>query len=97
MFESIVRWLNKGKLSKDTAKMRLQHILVIDRTGVSPEILEALRDDIFVVISKYFDIKEDGVEMNLESDDDSMALIANIPVMGIKRQPTRQKKQPVSS
>lgn len=93
MFETLIRWLNKGKLSKDTARIRLQHILVIDRTGVSPEILEALRDDMLGIISKYFEVKEEDLKMNLKSDEDSMALVANIPVLSIRR----HLKQPVPS
>ncbi|MBM3212590.1 cell division topological specificity factor MinE [Candidatus Poribacteria bacterium] len=96
MFEAIIRWLNRGKLSKDKARIRLQHILVIDRTGVSPEILDALRDDMFAIINKYFDIQLDEVEMKLEKDDESVALIANIPIVRSKREFERQK-QPTTS
>ena len=93
MFENLSRWLRKGKGSKNTAKSRLQLILVHDRTGVSPEILDSLREDMFLVISKYFIIKEDDVEMSLERDEDAVALVANIPVLSMKR----LQKQPASS
>lgn len=86
MFESISRWLRKSKNSKDVGKSRLQFILVHDRIGVSPETLDSLREEIFQVISKYFVIKEDGVEMTLERDEDAVALVANIPVESMKRQ-----------
>lgn len=85
MFEGINRWLRRGKGSKTTVKNRLQLILIQDRTGVSPEILDALRDDMFSVISKYFIIKENDVEMSLETEDDTVALVANIPVLKMKR------------
>ena len=85
MFEGIGRWLRKGKNSKTVVKNRLQLILIQDRTGVSPEILDALRDDMFDVISKYFVVEEESVEMSLETHDDSVALIANIPVLKMKR------------
>ena len=84
MFDGISRWLRRGKNSKTVVKNRLQMILIHDRTGVSPEILDALREDMFTVISKYFIVEEDGVEMSLESQDDSVALIANIPVLKMK-------------
>jgi cell division topological specificity factor len=93
VFEAISRWLRKGKGSKITGKSRLQLILVHDRTGVSPEILDSLRDDIFRVISKYFVVKENDVEMDIERDEDSVALVANIPILSMKR----QQKQPVAS
>ncbi|MFC1718490.1 cell division topological specificity factor MinE [Candidatus Poribacteria bacterium] len=88
MFEGLGRWLRRGKGSRTTVKNRLQLILIQDRTGVAPEILDALRDDMFQVISKYFIIQEDDVEMTLESDDDAVALVANIPVLKLKRQPS---------
>ena len=97
MFEGISRWLRRGKGSGATVKNRLQLILIQDRTGVSPEILDALRDDMFNVISKYFIVQEDDVEMSLETDDDSVALVANIPVLRIKRQsPSLQGQSPSS-
>ncbi len=86
MFENISRWLRGGKGSKTTVKNRLQLILIQDRTGVSPEILDGLKDDMFQVISKYFEVNESDVEMSLETDDDAVALVANIPVLRIKRQ-----------
>ena len=87
MFESLSRWLRRGKGSRTTVKNRLQLILIQDRTGVAPEILDALRDDMFQVISKYFEVKGDDVEMSLETEEDSVALVANIPVLKLKRQP----------
>ena len=85
MFDGISRWLRRGKNSRTVVKNRLQLILIQDRTGVSPEILDALREDMFHVISKYFIIEEGGVEMSLETQDDAVALIANIPVLKMKK------------
>ena len=97
MFESISRWLRRGKSSsKDVGKSRLQLILINDRTGVSPEILDALRDDMFQIISKYFIVNEDDVEMSLEREEGSVALVANIPVLSMKRQ-GREEKQKIPS
>ncbi len=87
VFESLARWLRREKGSRTTVKNRLQLILIQDRTTVAPEILDALRDDMFQVISKYFIVQQDDVEMSLETDDDSVALVANIPVLKLKRQP----------
>ena len=85
MFDGISRWLRRGKNSKTVVKNRLQLILIQDRTGVSPEILDALREDMFRVISNYFIIEENSVEMSLETQDDTVALIANIPVLKMKK------------
>lgn len=89
MFESISRWLRGNKSSKDIGKSRLQLILAYDRTEIQPEILDALKEEIFNTISKYFVIKEDDVEMNLAKTDESVALMANIPILSMKRQPTQ--------
>jgi len=88
MFEAVVRWLRGGNGSKDICKSRLKLILAYDRTEISPEILDALKEDIFLTISKYFDIKEDDVIMNISKKEDTVALMANIPIMGMKRQTT---------
>lgn len=85
MFEGISRWLRRDKGSKTTVKNRLQLILIQDRTGLAPEILDALRDDMFEVISRYFIVNENDVEMSLERDDDSVAIVASIPVLQMRK------------
>ena len=87
MFEAVVRWLRGGQGSKDIGKSRLKLILAYDRTEISPEILDALKEDMFLTISKYFDIKEDDVIMNISKTEDTVALMANIPILGMKKQP----------
>jgi cell division topological specificity factor len=86
MFETVIRWLRGGHGSKDIGKSRLKLILAYDRTEISPEVLDALKEDIFLTISKYFDIKEDDVIMNISKSDDTVALMANIPILGMKKQ-----------
>jgi cell division topological specificity factor len=86
MFEAVIRWLRGGPGSKDVCKSRLKLILAYDRTEISPEILDALKEDMFLTISKYFDIKEDDVVMNISKSEETVALMANIPILGMKRQ-----------
>jgi cell division topological specificity factor len=88
MFEAVVRWLRGGNGSKEICKSRLKLILAYDRTEISPEVLDALKEDMFLTISKYFEIKEDDVIMNISKTEDTVALMANIPIMGMKRQTT---------
>ncbi|GAB6099081.1 cell division topological specificity factor MinE [Halanaerocella petrolearia] len=71
--------------SKDVAKERLRLVLVHDRIGVSPEILDDMKEELMEVISKYLDIENEGLEMEFEQEEDSMALVANIPVKGIRK------------
>lgn len=69
--------------SAQTAKERLQFVLIHDRTDISPAVLEQLKDEIIAVISKHVDINRAGVEINLSQSQRENKLIANIPlVMG---------------
>ncbi|AWI06675.1 cell division topological specificity factor MinE [Clostridium drakei] len=74
--------------SKDVAKERLKLILIHDRSSISPEILESIKEDILKVLSKYMEIDDGEIEVKMakmeELDGDSPALIASIPVKRIK-------------
>lgn len=85
MFDAIMKLLNKNqKSSKQIAKERLQVVLIHDRANMAPETLQALKNDIIKVISKYMDINQNEMEISLENDANSVALLANIPVRRIK-------------
>jgi cell division topological specificity factor len=71
--------------SKNVAKERLRLVLVHDRANVSPEVINALKNDLINVITKYMEIDESALEVNLDSSDNTVALIANIPVKRMKR------------
>jgi cell division topological specificity factor len=80
-----MRFFNRDSGSKNLAKERLRLVLVHDRVGISPHILENMRADLIQVISNYMDIDEQALEVSLDSSGSSVALVANIPVKGIKR------------
>lgn len=71
--------------SKDIARERLRLVLVHDRSSVSPELLNNLKEDLIKVIRQYMEIDEEALSVNFENDDQSVALVANIPVKGFKR------------
>lgn len=71
--------------SKNVAKERLRLVLVHDRSNVSPQVMEALRVDLIRVISNYMEIDETAIEVNLNNEDNTVALVANIPVVRMKR------------
>jgi cell division topological specificity factor len=66
--------------SGSLAKQRLQLVLVQDRVKLPPEVMEAIREDIIAVISKYVDIDQDGIEVILTPGVNTDRLTANIPV-----------------
>lgn len=79
----------KKKNSGDVAKDRLKLLLVSDRANCSPEIMEAIKNDIINVISKYMVIDCEGLDIQItqtesESNNGSVpALYANIPIKDI--------------
>ena len=85
MLNSLLRIFKKEKSGK-VAKKRLQMVLIQDRASVSPEVMEKLRDDIIKVISKYMVINQSDMEISLENVEDSVALVANIPVQNMRHQ-----------
>jgi len=66
------------------AKTRLQLILIQDRSGVDPAILEALRDDLIELMGRYFDIAKEGIAVELQRDEEKAALVANVPILSLK-------------
>ncbi|HEY8909834.1 MAG TPA: cell division topological specificity factor MinE [Desulfosporosinus sp.] len=86
MLEFINRMLGRETgSSKTVAKERLRLVLVHDRASISPAMLNKLKEDLIKVISNYMEIDESALEVNLCQDEREVALVANIPVMKMKR------------
>lgn len=77
------------KTSADSAKERLQLVLIHDRTDLTPSELESLRDDLVATISRHIEIDVNSMQFGLEHDGRSQRLVADIP---IKRVPRRRVK-----
>jgi cell division topological specificity factor len=71
------------KRSAQSAKERLQLVLVHDRTDMTQVEMEALRDDILAVISRHVDVDPDGVRIDLERDGREQRLVADIPLRSV--------------
>jgi cell division topological specificity factor len=67
--------------SADSAKQRLQLLLVHDRAGLSPGKLEALKDDIIRVLARHVDIDTEAVDISITQDRDQQRLVADIPLI----------------
>ena len=74
---------NEGSGQK--ARDRLKIVLIHDRTDISPQLLNNLRDEIVTVLTKYMEIDREKIEIDLDRDEQAVALVANIPVIKIKR------------
>ena len=79
----------QSETTRETAKRRLQLVLIHDRSDLSVETMEALRKDLIVVINRYLEIDEQHIELDLERENSSVVLVANIPVRTVKRQPVK--------
>jgi cell division topological specificity factor len=76
------------KRSAESAKERLQLVLVHDRTDLTPAQLEALKDELLKAISHYIDIDPEAVRIGLERDGRSQRLVADIPLRSVSHHRT---------
>ena len=81
----------RRKTSSNVAKDRLKLVLVSDRAGCSPEIMEQIKNDIIAVISRYIEIDLEGLDIKItqtesESSNGTVpALFANITIKDLKQ------------
>jgi cell division topological specificity factor len=69
------------KDSADVAKQRLQLVLSQDRTNISPETLNILKDEMIAVISRHVEIDRANVQVSITHTQQGERLVANIPVI----------------
>ncbi len=80
------------KRSADSAKERLQLVLIHDRTDLTPAELDSLRDDLIATISRHVAIDEDAVQIDVEHDGRSQRLVADIPLKPAARRRSKRAK-----
>jgi cell division topological specificity factor len=73
------------KKSANSAKERLQLVLIHDRTDLTPGQLDALKDDLIETISRHIEIDPSAVTINLAQDGRSQRLVADIPLRSAAR------------
>ena len=76
---------SEANMTKTVAKERLRLVLVHDRLDISEKVMDDLRVDLINTIGKYMEIDKDALEVSLSRDDAGVALVANIPVINVKR------------
>ncbi len=82
-------WLNSlfrrpESTSRQIAKDRLQLVLVHDRMNMSPQLLQALKDELITVISKYVEIDVENMEVTFKQSRRQSRLTADIPVISAR-------------
>jgi cell division topological specificity factor len=71
--------------SAESAKERLQFVLVHDRMDLTPAEVEALKDDLLHTIARHVDFDLEAVQISIERDGRSQRLIADIPLRSTSR------------
>ena len=66
--------------TSEVARERLTLMLVHDRLKLTPDLLERIKEELLAVISKYVEIEESGVDVELTHTEHSDKLIARMPV-----------------
>ena len=78
------RFLGDGP-SGHIAHKRMQFVLMHDRVDITPDMMEAVKNDIIKVLSRYMEIDNRSIKVNLEQGKDFMALISNVQVKRVYR------------
>jgi cell division topological specificity factor len=79
------RLLTKEPVSKDIAKKRLQLVILHDRQPLSPGLVQTMKSDIIVAISKYIEVDEDNAQITISQGAGHHRIIADIPLQSPRR------------
>ena len=79
----------RRKKSANSAKERLQLVLIHDRTDLTPAQLESLKDDLIATISRHIEIDPTAVSINVAQDGREQRLVADIPLKSAIRRRAR--------
>jgi len=78
----VSKLLTREPRSKDIARQRLQLVLVRDRQSLSPGLMQTIRDEIILAISKHLEVDEDNAKLTLSQSGGHHRLIVDIPLQG---------------
>ncbi len=82
---SILRRFLGDRSSGQIARKRMQFVLMHDRVDITPDMMEALKNDIIKVLSRYMEIDNRSIKVDLEQGKDFMALISNVQIKRVYR------------
>ena len=79
--------------SANSAKERLQLVLIHDRTDISQAVMDQIKDEIIAVISKHVSIDRTGVDVNLSQTNRQNKLIVHITLLAAMSGGGRKRKR----
>ncbi len=88
IMELLDKWFNReGKAdSRTQAKNRLKMVLAYDRTDLPPQMMARMRLELLEVVGRYFELDAESLELLLDREGTSTALIANVPIRRVKQE-----------
>jgi cell division topological specificity factor len=78
------RSLFRPERSSTTAKERLRLVLLSDHLSLAPDVIEALKAELFAVISRYVEIDAKNADVSFEHREHDVAMTANIPILQLR-------------
>ncbi|MDR0764524.1 MAG: cell division topological specificity factor MinE [Synergistaceae bacterium] len=87
----------KDVSSGKQAKGRLAFIIAHDRVDIGPGKMDQMKKDMIEVLKKYFDINESQIDLKLENEEGSTALLATIPINSVLGRNGRTARSECSS
>lgn len=82
----LMEWLTGQKpKSAGSAKERLKLVLINDRTDLTPGEMEAMKNELLAVISRYIPIEPNGVHITMSQEGREHRLLADIPLKPASR------------
>lgn len=73
--------------SKDDAKARLKVLLVHDQVDLTPNQMDAMKEEIIAVIARYADVDLDRVDLRLERGADDVRVTSSVPIRRVNVRP----------
>jgi cell division topological specificity factor len=95
MLDFLKRFFNPEP-SSVTARERLRLVLLSDHLALAPDVVESLKHDLISVISKYVDVDAANCDVTFEQQDRAVAMLANIPILGMKPAAKKPPEPPPS-
>jgi cell division topological specificity factor len=79
------RLLTGGNKSADNAKERLKLVLIHDRTDLTPDAVNSMKNELLAVISRYVEIDPAAVKISMAQEGREQRLVADIPLKTPRR------------
>lgn len=79
------RLLSNKQQSANQAKERLKLVLIHDRTDLTSDKLERMKNELLQVIARYIEIDPDAVKIRMAQEGREQRLVADIPLRAAQR------------